>query len=75
MYCNIMFLFKGKTPLMYAASGGRLEVVKYLVNNGANVNDKDKDGKFSIHYLIVTDYYFFPFDKTIHITIERQNIW
>ena len=60
---------------MYAAKGGNLEVVKYLVHNGANVSAKDDYGKFSIHYLIVTDYYFFPFDKKIHIAIERQNIW
>ena len=41
-----MFLFKGWTPLMWAADGGHLEVVKYLANNGANVNDKDDFGKF-----------------------------
>lgn len=28
----------GQTPLMYAAEGGSLEVVKYLVDQGADVN-------------------------------------
>ena len=60
---------------MKAAELGKLEVVKYLANNGANVNEKHKYGKFLILYLIFTEHYFFPFDKTIHITIERQNIW
>ena len=69
-----MFLFKGWTPLMYAADRG-LEIVKYLANNGATVNDKNIIGKFLILYLIIYRILFLPFDKTIHITIERQNIW
>ena len=47
----------------------------YLANFGANVNDKDNGGNFIIHYLF--NFYrilFLPFDKAIHITIERQNI-
>ena len=38
---------------MQAAKEGHLEVVKYLANNGANVNDKSGAGKFLILYLIV----------------------
>ncbi len=47
-----MFLFKGWTPLMFAAKYGHLETVKFLAN-GANVNEKDIIGKFLILYLIL----------------------
>ena len=50
LYCNIMFLFKGETPLMLAARGGNLDIVKFLLNQGAN--DTDDDGKFLILYFI-----------------------
>ena len=48
MYYYIMFLFKGWTPLMYAATHGRLDIVKFLANNEANLNDKGDDGKVLI---------------------------
>ncbi len=35
------------TPLMTAALEGHEDIVKYLINHGANVNDKDMLGKFS----------------------------
>ena len=38
---------------MFAAIGGHLEIVNYLANNGANVNDKNDFGKFLILYSIV----------------------
>ena len=53
MYCNIMFLFKGYTPLIRAAEEGHLGIVKLLLNKGANVKAKDDDGKFLILYFIV----------------------
>ena len=49
-----MFLFKGKTPLMRAAENGHLEIVKLLLNQGANVNEKSDVGKFLILYFIKT---------------------
>ena len=33
------------TPLHWAASNGSLSVVEYLVNQKANINAKDDDGK------------------------------
>ena len=47
-----MFLFKGGTPLMFAAQYGQLDIVKILLNQGANVNDKSITGKFLILYFI-----------------------
>ena len=48
-----MFLFKGATPLMAAAGGGNLDIVKLFLKKGANVNDKSITGKFLILYFIV----------------------
>ncbi len=47
-----MLLFLGYTPLMIAADGGNLEIVKFLFKHGANVNDMDNFGKFLIPYCI-----------------------
>ncbi len=43
-----MFIFIGWTPLMYAAEGGSLDIVKLLLNKGADIKAKDNDGKFLI---------------------------
>ncbi len=48
-----MFLFKGETPLMYAAWGGNLDIVKLFLNRGADIKAKNNDGKFLILYFIV----------------------
>ena len=44
----------GKTPLSLAAEHGCIEVVKYLVSIGANVEAKDKYGKTP---LLLASYY------------------
>ena len=50
-----MFLFKGVTPLMYAAQGGHLGIVKFLVTHGADVNVKfGLFGEFLILHSIVS---------------------
>lgn len=41
---------QGKTPLMWAAMGGYLEVVEYLVEQGAPLADKDRDQATVLHY-------------------------
>lgn len=38
----------GLTPLMAAASNNRAEVVRYLLNNGANVSMKDANGRTAL---------------------------
>ena len=50
-----MFLFKEDTPLMEAARAGHLEIVKLLLNQGANANDTSKAGKFLILFLSCRD--------------------
>lgn len=40
----------GRTALMVASDWGHFEIVKYLVENGANVNLKDKDGKTALDF-------------------------
>jgi ankyrin repeat protein len=42
----------GKTPLINASTQGHLEVVRSLLNRGANVNAKDKNGCTSLMYAI-----------------------
>ena len=42
----------GKTPLMYAAQKGHLDIVEFLLNNEADVDAKDNYGKFIILYFI-----------------------
>ena len=40
----------GCTPLHVAASHGRIEVVKILLNNGADMNAKTEDGHTPLHW-------------------------
>ncbi len=47
-----MFIFKGHTPLMIAAWYGHLNTVEFLVTHRADVNVKNKWGKFLILYFI-----------------------
>ncbi len=48
-----MFIFIGYTPLMAAAVGGNLDLVKLFLNKDADVNAKDNEGKFLILCFIV----------------------
>lgn len=38
----------GKTALMFAAEGGHSEIVKLLINQGADINKQDKNGKTAL---------------------------
>jgi ankyrin repeat protein len=40
------------SAVFYAASKGKLENIKYLVESGAKLNDLDKDGESILHYTI-----------------------
>ena len=43
-YTNI-YLYLGRTSLHYATEVGYTDIVKILVDHGANVSTKDNDGK------------------------------
>lgn len=45
--------FRDETPLMYACARGSLEIVKYLISQGAEINDTSKYGNTS---LIIASY-------------------
>lgn len=40
------------TPLLYASKGGSLEIVQYLIKNGADINDITKRGKDCLVYAV-----------------------
>ncbi|MDF3048296.1 MAG: hypothetical protein K0R73_1414, partial [Candidatus Midichloriaceae bacterium] len=42
----------GTTALIYAAKSGNLEVVKFLLENGADANTKNKDGKSALMMIV-----------------------
>lgn len=39
-----------KSPLMYATSTGKIEIVKLLLENGADINLKDKEGRTALSF-------------------------
>ena len=41
----LIYFYLGSTSLHYAARNGHTEIVKILLENGANVSTKDDDGK------------------------------
>jgi ankyrin repeat protein len=45
-------VFLGKTPLMWASSQGRTDVVRILISAGADVNFSSSLGNFKVRYLI-----------------------
>ncbi len=39
-----ILIYAGNTPLMYACAGGHVDVVKALLEAGANVEDHNENG-------------------------------
>ena len=40
---------KNSTPLHYASQNGHLNIVQYLISQGANIESKDKQNRSSLH--------------------------
>ena len=51
VYCDVNELYSGRTPLMYAISESDAKMVKYLLDNGADISAVDKDGKNVMDYV------------------------
>ena len=53
MVYNIVCIIQGSTALIYASEEGHLEITKYLLAQGANINDKTNGvKKYKIYNLI-----------------------
>eukprot|EP00833_Pecoramyces_ruminatium_P006951 jgi/Orpsp1_1/1180983/evm.model.c7180000075357.1 len=46
----------GNTPLMYVCQGGYEEIVKYLIEKGANINAKNNKGETPLIYVCKNNY-------------------
>ena len=46
MYLSTLYISLGKTSLMYAANNGRPEVIKILLENNADVDTKNNEGRY-----------------------------
>ena len=44
------------TPLHWAVYGGKLDVVKLLISNGANINEKDRNGRTPLFSSVSSDF-------------------
>ena len=42
----------GMTALMYAAKGGDINIVEYLLTKGASIHERDDKGKMQVSYQI-----------------------
>ena len=50
-YCDVNELYSGQTPLMYAISRSDAKMVKYLLDNEADITAVDEDGKTVFDYV------------------------
>ena len=66
----------GETPLMIAAQNGHSDVVKFLVNHGANVSARDKRGKpCLLHSIGHPEILKFLVDKGAEVNARDGNGW
>ncbi len=59
---------QGRTALTYAAEGERTKNIEWLLENGADPNSPDKQGRFPIHYAAKVGYTF------IDLLVRPENI-
>ncbi len=52
----IWYLCIGNTPLLLAAKNGHEDIVKELIQHGADMNDKNKEGKFFLFIFLYSLY-------------------
>ena len=45
-------IFLGYTALLLSAHGGHLEIMKFLINQGSSVQEKDNNGKANIESIL-----------------------
>ena len=45
----------GQTPLSSSTLGGRVKVIKYLIANGADVDEQDSKGKFALYFAVARE--------------------
>ena len=67
---NVNITRSGVTPLMLAASTGHPEIVKAILQAGANINEKSDDGWTALHKA--------AYDQKETAVVElprKQNIW
>ena len=66
----------GKTALMYAASGGYLKIMDFLIQNGANINARSDDNKSVLMYAAIGGHLdvikYLVEEKKVNIT-EKNN--
>ena len=48
---DVNFKDNHATPLHYACSNGNLDIIKFLIERGADVSAKDGDGTYFSHFL------------------------
>lgn len=65
----------GHTPLMYAVMNGHTEIVKYLLEKGANINDRNtKEGWTALHINMLTTFNRNRFEITKVLVENRADI-
>jgi len=58
----------GRTPLLYACSWGHANVVKWLLEKGAEVNIRDKDNRIPLHWAAGMG-----FDDVVAVLLEHKS--